>query len=372
VSKSLVGRRKQEKSRIYLEQSVNQRYDSAMNKTSKIAACVPLVAGVCVSADPPPRTEISNGSIRAQLFLPDAKSGFYRGTRFDWSGVIGSLEYAGHDYFPQWFQRVDADVHDFVYGGEDIVASPCTAITGPSEEFVSNGQALGFDEAATGGTFIKIGVGVLRRPDDSRYDPYRLYEIVDGGKWIVLCKPDSVEFSQELSDPLTGYGYEYRKRVFLAQAEPRMVLDHSLRNRGKRVIQTSVYNHNFLYLDRQPPSPEVTIKLPFAIQASPAPKKGLVEVRGNEILFLKTLQGEESVYMGISGFGADPKDYDIRIENRKVGAGLRITGDRALARMALWAIRAPLSIEPFIDMTIEPGAEFSWRITYDFYTLPER
>jgi hypothetical protein len=343
-----------------------------MTKTTSIAACLPLVAGVCATAEPPPRAEISNGIVRAQLYLPDAHNGFYRGTRFDWSGVIGSLEYAGHDYFPQWFQRVDANVHDFAYVGEEIVSSPCTAITGPSEEFVSDGKALGFDEAKAGGTFIKIGVGVLRKPDDSRYDPYRLYDIVDGGKWTVKREPDSVAFRQLLTDPLTGYGYEYSKKVSLAQASARMVLDHRLRNTGRRVIQTSVYNHNFLYLDRQPPGPGVTIKLPFAIEAAPPPRKEIVDIRGNEILFVKTLQGEESVYMTLAGFGADPKDHDIRIENRNAGAGMRITSDRALARLALWAIRAPLSIEPFIDMTIEPGAEFTWRTTYDFYKLPEQ
>jgi hypothetical protein len=53
-----------------------------------------------------------------------------------------------------------------------------------------------------------------------------------------------------------------------------------------------------------------------------------------------------------------------------VGAGVRITGDRPLSRMALWAIRAPLSMEPFIDMEIAPGAEFTWRIRYEYYTVP--
>jgi hypothetical protein len=77
------------------------------------------------------------------------------------------------------------------------------------------------------------------------------------------------------------------------------------------------------------------------------------------------------VYLRILGFSAEPKDYDIRIENRRLGVGLRITGDRPLSRAALWAIRAPLSIEPFIDMKIAPGAQFTWRITYECYTLPK-
>jgi hypothetical protein len=133
-----------------------------------LALSVLLKAGIYVSAGSAPEAEISNGSLRARLYLPDANLGFYRGTRFDWSGVVGGVEYAGHNYYPQWFQRSDPTVHDFIYDGADIVAGPCTAITGPAEEFVSNGQALGFDQAKAGGTFIKIGVGILRKPDDAR------------------------------------------------------------------------------------------------------------------------------------------------------------------------------------------------------------
>lgn len=143
---------------------------------------VSLATGVGVPAESAPEAEITNGQIRVRLYLPDAHQGFYRGTRFDWSGVIGSLQFAGHEFYPPWFQRTDPNVHDFTYDGADIVAGPCTAITGPAEEFVADGKALGFDEARAGLTFIKIGVGVLRRPDDRAYDPYRLYPIADGGR----------------------------------------------------------------------------------------------------------------------------------------------------------------------------------------------
>jgi hypothetical protein len=320
-------------------------------------------------AGAPPSMEITNSLIRAQVFLPDALTGFYRGTRFDWSGVIANLEYAGHNYYPPWFQRTDPKVRDFAYEGPDIVASPCTAITGPAEEFTSNGGALGFDEAIAGGTFIKIGIGILRKPDSGKYDAYRLYDMVDGGKWTVNRTSNSVQFRQELSDSATGYAYDYRKTVALATARPELVLEHRLRNTGKRPIQSSVYNHNFLYLDQQPPGPDVSITLPFKIQTARPPDNGLAEIRDNQIVFTKTLTGQDRVYLGILGYRADPKDYDIRIENRKVGAGVRVTGDRPLSRAALWAIRAPLSLEPFIEMTVAPGAEFTWRIQYEYYTL---
>lgn len=336
-----------------------------------MAIGVSLAAGNCVSAGSPPEAEIASGPIRVRLYLPDANTGFYRGTRFDWSGVIGSLEYARHNYYPQWFQRTDPNVHDFIYDGADIVAGPCTAVTGPAEEFVANGKGLGFDQAKAGGVFVKIGVGVLRKPDDKGYDPYRLYPIVDGGKWTVTRRPDAIEFKQAVGDPATGYAYEYRKTVSVAGDIRQMVLDHCLRNAGTRVIETSVYNHNFMYLDRQGPGPGVSLTFPFRVRTPGAPAGGLAEVRENRITFPKALTGEDNMYLVIQGFGAEPKDYDVRIEDRRVGAGLRITADRPPSRIGLWAIRAPLSIEPFIDMKIAPGTEFTWRITYEYYTIPK-
>jgi hypothetical protein len=44
-----------------------------------------------VAAPQFPQAEIANSTVRATLYLPDTQSGYYRGTRFVWSGVIASL-----------------------------------------------------------------------------------------------------------------------------------------------------------------------------------------------------------------------------------------------------------------------------------------
>jgi len=103
-----------------------------------------LCVTASLSAGEFPQNEISNGEIRLKIYLPDAKAGFYRATRFDWSGMIDSLVYKGHEYYGSWFQRVDTSVRDFTYDGADIVAGPCTAAVGPAEEFVTEAnQPLG-------------------------------------------------------------------------------------------------------------------------------------------------------------------------------------------------------------------------------------
>jgi hypothetical protein len=326
------------------------------------------LAGLGSAADFP-STEIRNDHLRAKLYLPDAKNGFYRSTRFDWSGVIASLEYKGHNYYGPWFKKI-TDVYDFGYEGEDVTSAPYTAMIGPGEEYQTDGKALGFDEAKPGGTFIKIGVGVLRRPDEANYDHSKPYEIVDGGKWTVKKNRDSVEFAHELTDAGSHYGYAYKKVVRLVNGKPEMVIEHSLKNIGSKPIRSSMYNHNFLTLDNQPPGPDFTITVPFELKPRRAPNKEVGEVKGNQILYVKTLEGKDRMTASAQGFSDSSNDYDIRVENRKVGAGVRITGDKPLANLNYWSIKTVLAIEPFIAMNIEPGGEFSWKFTYDYYTLP--
>jgi hypothetical protein len=323
-----------------------------------------LATGFLPAADFPSH-EIKNNQIKAKIYLPDAKNGFYRSTRFDWSGVIGSLEYKGHNYYGPWFTKI-TDVYDFGYEGEEVVSAPFTAMVGPGEEF----GAIGYNDVKAGGTFIKPGVGVLRRADDTVYNHSKTYEIVDGGKWTVKKNGDSVEFAQAVNDPSSGYGYVYTKTVRLTKGKAQMTLEHTLKNTGTRQIQSNVYDHNFLVLDKQAPGPDFEISFPFQLQARNVPNKELGEIRGNQIAYVKTLEKQDRMTTSVTGFGDTPKDYDIRVENKKVGAGVHITGDRPLSRVGYWSIKTVMAVEPYIDIVVEPGKDLAWMYTYDYYTIP--
>jgi hypothetical protein len=314
----------------------------------------------------PPQTEISNGQIVVKMYLPDAQNGYYRSTRFDWSGAIYSLQYKGHEYYGTWFDKIDPTVINWVHQGPQIVSGPCSALCGPVNEFE---KVLGWDEAKPGGTFIKIGVGVLRK-GEGRYNKYSPYEVLNPGTWSVKKESDSVEFTQALSDPNSGYGYVYTKIVRLAKGKPEMTIEHRLKNTGPKAIGSNVYNHNFVVLDKQPPGPDFTFRVPFQIQTRMAPNKELVEVRGNEVVYKKPLTGEEEASVFLQGYGDSARDTEIVIENKKVGAGLKITGDRPLIRDLLWSIRTVLAVEPYIAIDVQPGAEFTWKDMFEYYTMP--
>jgi len=318
-------------------------------------ACLEIFLSVHnVAAADFPEAEISNSRVRAKLYLPDGQNGYYRGTRFDWSGVIASLECDGHNYFGKWFERYDPKLHD--------------AITGPVEEFFTNGAGLGYDEAKPGESFVKIGVGALRKPGEPRYSSFNTYEIVDSGKWTVKKGKDWIEFTHHLADT-AGYAYNYRKRIRLPKDKAELVLEHSLKNTGRKPIPTHAYNHNFFMLDDQPSGPDFVVRFPFDLRAT-ADLKGLAEIRGKDLVYLQELQKGQTVFTNLEGHGSSAEDYDIRVENRKTGAGVRQTGDRPLSKVVFWSIRSNISPEPYIEMKIEPGKEEKWRIRYEFYKVP--
>jgi len=309
-----------------------------------------LVASLPTFAQTPPTARITNGPVLATLYLPDANTGYYRGVRFDWSGVIASLEHGGHSYFGVWFDRYEPTLHD--------------AITGPVEEFAP----LGYDAAQPGGTFLKPGVGVLRRRDDKPYHFTTPFELVNGGTWTVDAKPDHVTFVQELRDP-GGYAYRYEKTVRLTPGQPQLVLEHRLTNLGQRRLETTVYDHNFLVMDRQPSGPDFSVKFPFAV-GTVGPEHPLVRAEGREVRFAQPLEKGNSAYLALTGHGPTAADYDIRVENRRTKAGVRIRGDRPMAKLAFWTNPANLSPEPFLALDVAPGQTTTWTITYDFYEVP--
>jgi hypothetical protein len=208
---------------------------------------------------------------------------------------------------------------------------------------------------------------VLRKPAEPRFSDFKTYEIVDSGKWTVHPGRDRVEFIQALSGP-DGYAYLYRKTVLLEKARPRLVLEHSLKNTGEKIIETDVFNHDFYMFDGQPTGPGVTVQFPFEPRATDD-LKGLAAVQGKQLVYLRELAKGQSAYTGIEGFGKSAKDYDFRIESRRAGIGVRQVGDQPISKVVFWSIRTTVCPEAYNHFRIEPGHEAKWRVAYEFYEL---
>ena len=299
-----------------------------------------------------PQAEISNGLVTAKVWIPDPEKGYYRGTRFDWSGIISSLRYKGHEYFGSWKDT----------------AEPHNEIVGPAESFTANDKVLGYKEANVGETFMRIGVGLCEKPDEDKYKWSRIYKIVEHGKWTVTQENNWIEFTHTLSDR-KGYAYRYTKRLILPEGKAELVLSHRLANTGEKEIKTEVFNHNFFVIDGRPSGPEFEIQFPFPLTAIRADLKGRISIEGNTIQYPQVLTNGMNgmIGTGLKGFGTRVEDNAFQIINKTTGAGVRAKTDQPLLKLFFWTMENTISPEPFIYMDIKPGKTHIWDTTYTFF-----
>lgn len=320
-----------------------------------------------------PEGKISTSELSVRFYIPDAVKGFYQGTRFDWSGLIYSLIYKGEEYYGPWYTSIDPSIYNNVQrvrpdGTGEVVTGIASSGMGPSEEFLTNDKALGFDEAKPGETFLKIGVGILRRPDEKEYDRYRAYEIVNGGRWSTKIYANRVVFTQILTDKASSYGYIYTKTITLIPGKPMMRIDHVLRNTGTKKLVSSVYDHNFFVTKNHHTGSDYMITMQFPIKNSRPIPAELARIEGNKMLFLKPFGPKDMVVTEFEGFGSTSADYNFSVEKTSTGTGYTVQGDRPMSNIMLWAIFTNISMESFIDLLAEPGKEEKWSYEYTYFT----
>jgi hypothetical protein len=302
-----------------------------------------------------PHKVISNGIVEASVFLPDSEKGFYRSSRYEWSGIIGQLTYKGHTYF---MKRRSALPHDPENPGHGMSLA---------EEFDSNNRGhipQRFEEAKPGETFMKIGVGNLEKPGDGKqYSFGTKYRIADSGEWKVKSGGNWIEFTHRLADSY-GYGYMYVKRLELKKGKAELVLSHILKNTGRVTFSTDQYCHNFFLIDREDAGKSYRVDLFFPARFKTDQAPGAV-IRGHSIYIERTVEGALFSYM--EGYGDSVSHNRAVVTNTRTGAGVDIRGDFPLFGFNFYSDVDSVCPEFFIYVTVAPGETAKWTRTYDFF-----
>jgi hypothetical protein len=295
-----------------------------------------------------PQVTLTNGKVTMTVYLPDAQRGYYRGMRFNWSGLIAKAEYAGHTFFGPFRPVFNPMQHDHV--------------AGPADEFDMESLPPGFAEADLGEPFMKIGVGLLQKGPDEKYVAFQTFNFVQVGKWQVDSGRDWVEFRQRLT--YGKWGYSYTKRITLLPNAGGFVVAHSLQNVGTNPIDSLWYCHNFTIIDGEPVGPAYTVRFPFTVQLMAKPvgdvKAETCRIRIGEV------SKEKPIWTLIETGKDEVASDQVEIENTKTGAGLKIVGDQPLEQWRFYAEPTAACPEPFIRVKIGPGEKKDWSFTYTF------
>lgn len=295
-----------------------------------------------------PKLELDNGKIQVSIFLPDSLRGYYRGARFDWSGIIERVNTAGHHYYAPLHADHNPTGHDYV--------------SGPAEEFAMT-SPMGFAEAEPGESFVKIGVGLLMKGAENEYRFNGDYNIIRPGDWEIEHDAHQVHFMQDFVGE-RGWAYRYRKTIRLLPGLPQLTIEHRLENTGDKDIDVDHYNHNFTIIDNVPYGPDYRIEFPFTTTV-PIRINDRAEFRDNAIEISKPL-GKDSLWVQLFE-GDGPAHYNsAMICNKRSGAAVELTGDAPITRMVFWAVERAACPEPFIQLQLSSGKIREWSTGYRF------
>lgn len=295
-----------------------------------------------------PGLSLDNGYLKVSIFLPDAERGYYRATRFDWSGIIERVDYAGHRFYSPLHTEHDPLRHD--------------SVSGPAGEFAMF-HPMGFAEAKAGESFVKIGVGLLQKGDSDEYQFNGDYPLIKAGDWEIEHGPRHVDFSQQLEGE-RGWAYRYRKSIRLQTGQAVFDIEQRLENSGDKTIDIQYYNHNFTLIDDVPYGPDYRVEFPFATETA-MPISDIARFRGN-VVEIDAALGDNSLWLPVFE-GDDPGYYNAAsVRNNRTGASVEFKGDAAINRMVFWAVERAVCPEPFMRIRLEPGQVRSWVTRYRF------
>ncbi len=318
-----------------------------------------------------PHAIFSSGALKAAIYLPDAKKGYYRGPRFEWAGMVAQVWMDGHTFFGELREPHDPKGQDHVCG--------------TASEFGLELPPPGYEDAKPGATFLKIGVGWLRKPKkDEKYDFHTPYEVVTPLPWTVERLENGVRFCQQLKGG-PSWGYDYQKEVKLDGGAGTLTIRQSLKNTGSRPLNSDHYNHNFLAFDGRPIGRDYRLDFAFT-PAGQQYKPGQARYTGQALEFLHDKLPEEYFWVDLSGFKPD-EALHAEVVASHAPSGLEVGYKRSLPlrifkddekpalslpieHLRVYAEKPALSPEIFMPVAIDPGEELVWTDLWLFSAPP--
>jgi hypothetical protein len=158
---------------------------------------------------------------------PTAKEPYYQGQRFAHTGMAPWIFFRGVPLHGEYFTERNPAAHDHV--------------SGLADEFDIDAPQS-FARAEPGEAFLKIGVGLLVRPDEENYRFHRDYEMRTAPV-IRLERADdrTLRWRERLEDSALGY----EMTTELAIEEGSLISRRTLTNLGTETLRTEFYGHHF-------------------------------------------------------------------------------------------------------------------------------
>lgn len=279
----------------------------------------------------------------SRLKVEVAKPGkVYTRTRFDWTVFISQVTLDGKNTF---------------CSKESYIPGDGTGGAGFCNEFGIE-TALGYEEAAVGEWFSKIGVGLLKKFSN---DCYKFWVDYEQRPYPVHISVDESCLKFEL-EPMDCNGYSVSLIKRLSVQDNRLKIEYSLENTGIKPIETNEYCHNFLRINDFKLGEEYRLNFPYGIK--PDRKSETVTFQNSSIIWENTPDRE--YYHIIEGFQPD-MPFQWELIHKPTGIGVRELSRLQTTKIAMWGRSYVVSPEVFVSIRLEPGQTTQWCREYEFF-----
>lgn len=276
-----------------------------------------------------------NERLRVVLEPPGA---VYTGSRFDWTTQVVQVTLDGVSFLTK--EKTTAEPNQgWGLAGEFGIATP-----------------VGFDDCPVGELFPKVGVGLLRRPDDAEYQFHRGYEVTPA-RFTVRPEGAGVLVTAT-QDAHRGYGWRLKRHWQVSGTTLR--LESTLANTGSRALVTEEYLHNFVGFDG-PVGPSWSLELSSPLADHPdswVNPENLMERTPGGLGW----KGRPTQEFFLAQGAPAPSSWTLVHPTGRITE----TVDRPVARFHLWGKGHVVSPELYLAVNAAPGAVLSWTRTWSF------
>jgi hypothetical protein len=312
-----------------------------------IVALLKSSAALC-AADPAPASHVlKSGDLEIELMDPDSSDRYNRGVRFTPVAAILRARLGEHQFLSA------PEKHD-----------PLTAAAGIFSEFDIHTTPPGFADAKMGESYMKIGVGLLKKDADA-YNFYAQHELLKAARTESKWADDCADFRQTCGDEAGHYSYELSAHVELTKRELRVAW--TLRNTGTKVLETQQYAHPCVRFDDANVDERYSLAVPADFtckQLDPFSLKW--EQRGREIHFLSKVESPGNLTIPVENKQNGEKLQTMLVRQDKSEMELTCSVSLPCSSVRIYASPEFLSPEQFITLSLKPQESVSWTQSYTF------
>jgi hypothetical protein len=267
----------------------------------------------------------------------------YSGSRFDWNGFITGI--------------VLDKKHSFCVP-ESPIPGQGSGGFGLCNEFGIE-TPIGYDAAKPGEKFLKLGTGLLTRPDESDYFFFDKYEVtpfpvkIETGYNTAVFRVEPVDCN--------GYAVKMTKKIFVDNNK--LFIDYNLENMGIKPIITEEYCHNFFAVNNNKIGTGYLLKFPYNINPDCVPEVMDIKDRG---IRWNTVPKKDFKCCPKGFQNVTPHYWELLYEPDRVG--IREFSEFPVANVAVWGTTHVVSPEVFIKVNIKPGETQEWTRKYEFFS----